>query len=64
MKELQRVRDEISSILDEIERIPVEMRAALRQEEDAEAYEIVRRIERRLAGLPVLSPDEIHDVSK
>ncbi len=49
MSRLDAVRNEISSIIADIELIPRELRDAARQEDDCEAYEIVRRIEQRIA---------------
>lgn len=53
---LDRTRKEISAIIVEIESVPLESRRALSQAEDGEAYEIVRRIHRKLQGLPVEIP--------
>lgn len=55
---LDRKRAEISAIVAEIEAIPKEVRDLFRQDDDCEAYEVVRRIERRLRGLPVAEPEE------
>lgn len=53
MSDTERTRAEVSTIIEDIARIQAEMGHAEHcyQAEDREAFEIVRRIERRLKGM-------------
>lgn len=49
MTDNEKARARISVLVDEIASVPADIRKEYAEEEDSEAYEIVRRIEKRLA---------------
>jgi len=55
---LDRKRAAIDSIIDDIAAIPEPVRRLFRQDEDHEAYEIVRRLERTMARRRVIEPGQ------